>query len=517
MFWDGERWVPETGPTVKRDQPARRRRLRDWLATLPILLLVPALLIPFAATEAASYHPRVVVSGVPYAGAGVKLIGRGFAPGSYVQARWDNAPTRMRLFRVGRGGGFAVYVGIPATAAAGLHKISIGRVTPATAGGVALSTAALAKTQSPILSVGVRVKSRPKAPAPVTKPTPPASPIATSAPTPAPRATTAPTPAPTPAPVTKPTPAPATTPTPNTSGIPVPASIDSTGATDVTASLNTWVASVPNGSTIVFKAGGVYKLSQALQLARRSGITLEGNGATLRTSGTDNLASLIILGHAYGGAWSGGDSNIVIRNFTLVGPGSASENQHAVQVEDSTNVEISGITVRAVGGDGLKVGGTSDGVWFHDSTVESAGRQGVTVTMGQNVTVEHVAFGQIGYCVWDVESNYSTEHSSNFVFRNNTATTWGNAFGAADGIAGSTINGITITGNTISAKSLLTVIDLARRQNVVFTNNRSLVTAAGPVLRLAHIDGLTVTGNVQPISSGSLASITDSTGVTYVP
>ena len=59
------------------------------------------------------------------------------------------------------------------------------------------------------------------------------------------------------------------------------------------------------------------------------------------------------------------------------------------------------------------------------------------------------------------------------------------------------------------------MIDLARRQNIVFTNNTSTVAGGGPVLRFAHIDGLTVTGNVQPLSSGVLASITDSTGVTY--
>ena len=77
------------------------------------------------------------------------------------------------------------------------------------------------------------------------------------------------------------------------------------------------------------------------------------------------------------------------------------------------------------------------------------------------------------------------------------------------------VNGVTVSGNTVSGKSLTTIIDLARRQNVVFTNNSSLVSAGGPVLHFAHIDGLTVTGNVQPMTSGVLASITDSTGVTY--
>jgi hypothetical protein len=35
------------------------------------------------------------------------------------------------------------------------------------------------------------------------------------------------------------------------------------------------------------------------------------------------------------------------------------------------------------------------------------------------------------------------------------------------------------------------------------------------VFRFAHIDGLTVTGNVQPLKSGALAFIVDSTAITY--
>ncbi len=226
MFWDGERWVPETRPTTKTQQPARRRRLRDWLLTLPILLLVPALLIPFAATEAAGYHPRVVVSGDTYPGAVVKLIGRGFASGTNVQARWDSAPTRMRLFRVGRGGSFAVYVRIPASAAVGLHKISISRTSTTAARQATLSATALATTQSSILSVAVRVKGhgKGKPPSTVAAPTPTPTPDPTVAPTPDP--TIAPTPDPTvtpaPDPTVTPTTAPTPTPTPTPTAAPTP-------------------------------------------------------------------------------------------------------------------------------------------------------------------------------------------------------------------------------------------------------------------------------------------------------
>jgi len=51
--------------------------------------------------------------------------------------------------------------------------------------------------------------------------------------------------------------------------------------------------------------------------------------------------------------------------------------------------------------------------------------------------------------------------------------------------------------------------------NIVFSGNISAVAASGPRLFFAYIDGLTVTDNVQPLVSGQLAKITNSTGVTY--
>ena len=47
---------------------------------------------------------------------------------------------------------------------------------------------------------------------------------------------------------------------------------------------------------------------------------------------------------------------------------------------------------------------------------------------------------------------------------------------------------------------------LTQVQDVTFTNNRTTVALQGPVLTFENIDGLTVTGNVQPLTSGPLAS-----------
>ncbi len=278
-----------------------------------------------------------------------------------------------------------------------------------------------------------------------------------------------------------------------------------------------WLDTVPDGSTILFRAGGTYRLDAAFKFAHRHNLTFDGNGATLRAggSGTTEASSLFWLG-----SYSGGNSGIVIRNFHLVGnsvtPGvyqAGREGAHGILVDAGSNIEISNVTMAAIWGDCFYVGSWADTVSIHDSTCASNGRNGVSVIAGRNVTVQRVAFDKAGYCTFDIEPNTADQGASNVRFLDNTAGTWSNSFLSADGAAGSVVNGVTVSGNTVTGGSLLTVIDLARRQNVVFTNNTSRVAAPGAVLRFAHVDGLTVTGNVQPLTSGSLASIVDSTSV----
>lgn len=338
----------------------------------------------------------------------------------------------------------------------------------------------------------------------------------TPTPTPDPAARPTKTPAPTAAPTAKPT---ATAQPPTGSSYPVPASIDATGATDVSAALKTFVNSVPDGSTIAFKAAAVYRLDKALQFSRHHHLTLDGNGATLKAGGgTSEVNSLIWVGN-YGGA----NSDITIRDFKLVGNSSAAgvyqggrEGAHGILVDGSNQVEVSGVTVSGVWGDCFYVGGWADTISFHDSSCKSNGRNGVTITSGRNVTIQRVAFDKSGYVTLDIEPNLSSEGASNVKFVDNTAGTWGDSFFSALGASGSVIDGVTVSRNTVTGKSMLVNVTLTtRRKNIVVTDNTSRVAAAGPVLRFAHVDGLTVTGNVQPLSSGSLASIVDSTRVTY--
>jgi hypothetical protein len=343
------------------------------------------------------------------------------------------------------------------------------------------------------------------------------TPAATSTPAPAPAT---PTPGPTPKPVSKPAPKPTPRPQPKPpskpAGISVPSSIDSTGSRDASAALIAFIGRVKDGSTIVFRAHGVYRLSGAIKFAHRHNLTLNGNGATLRSYGAATEAGSLFWLASSGG----GDSGITIKNFRLVGNSSSPgvyrggrEGAAGVLVDGGSNINIHHVTVSGVWGDCLKVNSWASGVYFHDSNCQSVGRNGVSIIAGRNVTVQRVAFHRNGYNVFDIEANNSSEGGVGIRFLSNTAGTWTNAFFSANGASGSLVSGVTVSGNRITGGTLLTVVTIARRKNIVFTNNTSTVRGYGPILRFAHIDGLTVRGNHQPLSSGALTSISDCTGV----
>lgn len=297
--------------------------------------------------------------------------------------------------------------------------------------------------------------------------------------------------------------------------IPVPDSIDATGATDASVALTAFLETVPDGSTVAFRAGAVYRMDRGLKFSDRHDLTFEGNGATLRSNGdTQELSSLFAL-------W-GGNTGIVIRDFNLIGnsptPGvykPGSEGAHGVLIDGGSDIDVSGVNVSSVWGDGFYVGLWADRVSIHDSTVASNGRNGVSIISGRNVTVQRVTFTKSGYCTFDIESNQPTEGATNITFADNMVGTWGNIFLAVNGVPGSVVDGVTVRNNYVTGSTLLSDITLPRRQNIVIENNTSSVPADGPVFRFAHIDGLTVTGNVQPLNSGALAFIDDSTAVMY--
>jgi hypothetical protein len=347
--------------------------------------------------------------------------------------------------------------------------------------------------------------------------------------------TPTPTPAPTPTPTPRPTPTPATTTT-----YTVPSTIDATGATNAAAALNTFIGSVPNGSVIAFKAGGTYLLQSGLVVEGRSNLVFEGNGATLLGKGS--TASMwndpVVL--------YGSNSGIVIRDFTIQGsnPNTGTniydpnnEGQPGIGVYGGSSIEIANNTIRNTWGDAVyaaDAGGVwANGLWVHGNTINYTGRNAFTMIAVQNARLEQNSINNVGGSVLDIEPDLSSQGAINVTLSNNSIGVWGlsplytqHFVACANNTAGvgAVIKGITITGNTVTqgaptsantpnAGGLSTWIGKSRTSNVTFTNNTTTKAGAGPVLIFQYVDGLTVTGNTQPLTSGSLTSISSSTAV----
>ncbi len=125
---DRRDWVFEAPKPQPPRGPAPRQRLRNVLATLPILLLIPALLLPFVGVLAAG--PRLTVTPhSPVANKNVKVVGAGFDPGVTVVVRWDGRP-RVRV-TTDADGRFKVKFKVPKGAKDGTHTVkatSVGEI-----------------------------------------------------------------------------------------------------------------------------------------------------------------------------------------------------------------------------------------------------------------------------------------------------------------------------------------------------------------------------------------------------
>jgi hypothetical protein len=145
---------------------------------------------------------------------------------------------------------------------------------------------------------------------------------------------------------------------------------------------------------------------------------------------------------------------------------------------------------------------------------------GVAILAASNVTVERVVFDRLALFVLDIEPYEATGGGIDIVFRDNHVGTYGLSqrltpyFFAADGEPGSVVRGVSVTNNVVTGGVLATDVTIARRQAIVVTGNVSTVPASGPVMVFEHVDGLTVTGNVQPLRSGRIVQTRDCTDVT---
>jgi hypothetical protein len=357
----------------------------------------------------------------------------------------------------------------------------------------------------------IRKPNHPQCPAPTVQVTPRVTLTPTAPPTTAPTVTPTPTAPPTPAPTVpgpqRPFPAPVTTAT-----YTVPASIDATGATDVHVSLNAWIEGVPDGSVIVFP-DGIFRLSQGVMLGSRQNLVFRLGNAEFRLTGagSSHFSSAFIPGYRRNVGWTGGAAHLTFEGGIVRGndtcPGCPQplrgENQQAVRCNGSRYIEVTGMTVIAVSGDGAFFDNCDD-VWVHHNEIVTAGRNGLTVIKGQRVLGEDNLYGDVGYAVFDLEPNVSSEASADITWRRNTVTgPWQSGIGlvSVDGAGtGASIARVTIADITSSVAPQVYIDNKAattRMRDVTVINVRG---PAGGTIRIIDVDGVLVYGNSAPLT-----------------
>lgn len=287
------------------------------------------------------------------------------------------------------------------------------------------------------------------------------------------------------------------------------------GRRDVTASLQRFLASVPNRSCVVFPASGpggqtTYRVDGAVQIVERVGLRIYGNGALLTTSvrgGIDNSAK--------GGGRSQRAMIQVIRgrdiqiwDLRFDGPNTDGhfdapyEEESAIRLSGVNGARIQGVQVREVHGDAITVMGNKPGggvvipsrrVVISRLDAQLIGRQGIGITGADGVTIEDSSFNEIERTVVDLEplprqSARNVRIVRNTVGQHNHYFVGGGGFGPK--------------GNVYVGHNTLTVplkIKFFDGSNFTIEHNIGSGVSEHPIL-IASGSNLRVIGNVQSFS-----------------
>ncbi|MFL5758044.1 MAG: hypothetical protein ACJ77N_17325 [Chloroflexota bacterium] len=316
------------------------------------------------------------------------------------------------------------------------------------------------------------------------------------------------------------------------------ATVDATGATDVTSKLQAFIAGSPRGSVVCLAPGGRYRTEGTLELEETNNLTIDGRGATIFATERSGDPRVQIGTSAPGST---------IRNLTIQGfwpdAGTANavnpgyEGNHGIAVRGASDVEIGpGVQITDVAGDGvyLTSGGDepsikwADRVRIHDSTIKRTGRMGVAITDGaRNIGIEDNAFDAIALYVFDIEPNghvFNGEAAGadNVRFSDNRIGSYGLSPALTPLMVAGTGNGpqtnVEVSRNVVTGLPLrigVWSVEGSPRENFWITDNTSDTVAEGPTMTFEGVKGLTLSGNTQPLSGGPLARISDT--VTTAP
>ncbi len=267
---------------------------------------------------------------------------------------------------------------------------------------------------------------------------------------------------------------------------------------DVTAALNTWIASVPDGqdgapSVLEFAPDGCYRIDDKLIVEDRKHLVFEGNSATFRAYGP---------GHSDRKQWqvyAGVD--ITFRDMTVEGVNHNVEDgayidqyewQHNFDFWGTQGVLIEGVTGKYAWGDFVALeadyraccGATGmppvRNVVIRNSHFYGAGRMGISTNYVDGLVIENNTIDRVRWSSIDLEVEDVAWYIRNVTIRNNTIGDVWHHFIAASGY-NAPVNDVTVDGNTMTvvpgtnSANIMVSAGTVRRSNWTIENN-TLVT-----------------------------------------
>lgn len=285
----------------------------------------------------------------------------------------------------------------------------------------------------------------------------------------------------------------------------VPSSIDPTGRADVTKPLHEFLAHVPNGSTIEFRKGGRYRVEGTLRLRDRHDLTFEGNGATIfATTRGDRTRSqwrfergqrivfhnIVVRGaHPHGGVYEDAYQPKY-------------EAQHGFWFAGTRDVLLDHVTVTDVYGDFVYLGRDdetrtwSQRVTIRWSTFARNGRQGISVTAGRDVRIEHNSIKDTRRATIDLEPNTRSWGAERVVIADNVIGAGRLKFVAAGGAG--PVNHVQVLRNVLVGHQLsidVVAPEGTRRTDWLVDGNRTDKQAHQRQIRMVRVDNVVVRNN----------------------
>jgi len=305
----------------------------------------------------------------------------------------------------------------------------------------------------------------------------------------------------------------------------VPVSIASDCSVDVTSALLSWIASVPDNSTLLFGTNKCYRVESTVEIRSRNGLMFEGNGSTFKSLNPMTTGSTIDDQRAM---WRViGSTNFIFRNMTIIGAYANGgthdptlQHAHGIDIR-GTSAEIANVNMSNLAGDCVYFGLGYDNITrssgsYHDSTCSSIGRNAASITAANNVTVNKITTNKVGYTAFDLEPNVGT-YTNTTGWGTSNISVMGSTVGSYYLYAFSVVENApnlndSFTGNTITSSNGLRVGVVApgsavRPNNITVSNNSASIATWSPAIEAHNVDILTVTNNTVPMIAGSANTV----------